>query len=361
MIRCDESEYLWFDTTRQMQRQAASLRAPISGTFEITSRCNLRCRMCYVSRKADDVCSRAKEKTAGEWISLAEQAVRQGTLFLLLTGGEPFLRPDFREIYQSIAQMGFIITIYTNATLITPKVMEWLSMSPPNRVGVTLYGTSRDTYAAVTGYRDAYDKAIQGIDHLLSAGIHTNVRMTVIRENMKDVVQAREYIKGKMGRLDISTLMAKPVRGAESNAEDVRLSPKEIMEVDLFDDGSDAVDNQGDMQTDLEKSRMSQEVMFCAGGKCSYWVAWDGRMLPCSLMDHPYALPFDTGLAAAWEKIKEDTRAIAGPAACGTCAFRSYCSICPGRLQAETGSFEKLSPYICEMAKYLYGKYHKEG
>ena len=57
-----------------------------------------------------------RERTTEEWIHMAEQAAEAGTLNLLLTGGEVLIRPDFCEIYEAIAKMGFLLTVYTNAT-----------------------------------------------------------------------------------------------------------------------------------------------------------------------------------------------------------------------------------------------------
>ena len=64
-------------------------RIPLSGTFELTGRCNLSCKMCLVrvngSRIRELGC---RERTADEWIHMAEQTAEAGTLGLLLTGGE---------------------------------------------------------------------------------------------------------------------------------------------------------------------------------------------------------------------------------------------------------------------------------
>ena len=100
-------------------------RYPLNGTFELTARCNLHCKMCFV--RVDEKAihdSGKRERTAEEWIHMAEQAAEAGTLKLLLTGGEVTLRPDFPEIYEAIAKMGFVLTVFTNATLISDQVMS---------------------------------------------------------------------------------------------------------------------------------------------------------------------------------------------------------------------------------------------
>ena len=87
---------------------------PVSGTFELTQRCNFGCEMCYVH----DCTQKTDPLSAEDWISLAKQARDAGTVFLLLTGGEPLIRDDFEEIYRALAKMGFLISINTNGSLL---------------------------------------------------------------------------------------------------------------------------------------------------------------------------------------------------------------------------------------------------
>ena len=105
-------------------RRGAQKRIPVSGTFELTPRCNLSCKMCYVRMSAEEQRQRGVELTTEEWLSIAREAVKEGMIYLLLTGGEPLLRPDFTEIYRGIIQMGVVISVNTNATLVTPEIVE---------------------------------------------------------------------------------------------------------------------------------------------------------------------------------------------------------------------------------------------
>ena len=49
-----------------------------------------------------------------------------GTLFILLTGGEPMLYPHFKELYTRLREMGFILTLNTNGTLIDNEMVRIL-------------------------------------------------------------------------------------------------------------------------------------------------------------------------------------------------------------------------------------------
>lgn len=136
-------------------------RNPANGTFELTVRCNLHCKMCLFRHDdSENPDIMAKELTAEQWENIAKQAAGAGTGSLLITGGEPMIRKDFCDIWERIYKQGFLITLYTNASLITPEIMETLAKYPPHKIGVTLYGASEETYKAVCGNGAAFYNAL---------------------------------------------------------------------------------------------------------------------------------------------------------------------------------------------------------
>lgn len=122
---------------RMLCARAAKTRTPITGAFELTSRCNLSCKMCYIHEGG--CLPTQRERTAEEWLDMGKQAVANGALFLLLTGGEPFLRPDLRDIYFGLTKMGLSVSFNSNGSLVDENAVEWLSQSPPPQL------TSRST------------------------------------------------------------------------------------------------------------------------------------------------------------------------------------------------------------------------
>ena len=142
--------------TEYLFRKATKQRIPLGGTFELTPVCNMDCRMCYVKMSRQQQEAIRPLMTAGEWIRLAEEAKNQGMLYLLLTGGEPFSRPDFREIMTGLHDMGLVLTINSNGTLITEKTMEQSLYSEGKAVRKSqgIYpGDKSDPYAPGCGNR----------------------------------------------------------------------------------------------------------------------------------------------------------------------------------------------------------------
>ncbi|MDD3865437.1 MAG: radical SAM protein, partial [Candidatus Izemoplasmatales bacterium] len=110
---------------------------PIIGEFELTSRCNFTCAMCYVKENLPST-----DLTTRTWKTIFKAAVDAGMVYALLTGGEPFTRPDFTELYTFLFDMGVKITVYSNGSLLTDKIIETFTIRPPEFIGITLYGAS---------------------------------------------------------------------------------------------------------------------------------------------------------------------------------------------------------------------------
>ena len=96
--------------TEKLYQKADRERIPLSGTFELSPICNFSCRMCYVRKTKKEVeMHDRKIMTLDQWIWLGEKARDEGMLYLLLTGGEPLLWPDFCKVYYDLYEMGLLL------------------------------------------------------------------------------------------------------------------------------------------------------------------------------------------------------------------------------------------------------------
>ena len=93
--------------------------------LEITARCNNECRHCYINLPAGDKAAIANEITLAEIDKIANEAVSLGAFWCLITGGEPLLRRDFQEIFLSLKKKGLLVSVFTNATLITKSILSF--------------------------------------------------------------------------------------------------------------------------------------------------------------------------------------------------------------------------------------------
>ena len=358
-----QSQPTQYHLRKYFYRRAAAARIPISGTFELTPRCNMRCRMCYIQMSDT---GKRQELSAEQWIDLGRSCAGQGMLFLLLTGGEPFLRPDFREIYTELKKLGLSITINTNGTLVDEKVLQWLSADPPARVNVTLYGGSNDTYRRLCGHPTGYDAATKAIQQMKEAGILVHINSSFTRLNLQDMDAILQFGKDRGIRTSAATYMFPPVRNHREGKcdEAVRLDPETsgqararseclLTEPELLKLKLQALHAgcSEESLTDEECTRLPHEPLGCMAGRASFWVAWDGTMTPCGLMTLPTAQPFQTGFAQAWEAIVNQTAELRLPPECGSCTMRNHCMICGAVAMAETGCTHKKPEYLCRQTQ----------
>lgn len=336
------------------------LGLPITGTFELTARCNFNCPMCYVHLSQEDVDARGKELTAQQWIDLARQAKDLGMMNLLLTGGEPFVRTDFFEIYRSIKAMGILVSINSNGSMLKGKVLQQLLEDPPHRMNISLYGGSNETYRNMCGL-NAFDSVVENIRALKEAGVDIRLNLSITPYNRHDL-QAIHNKAEELGVIVKATSYMYPsirVNGEQYGCGN-RLSPEDAatcgMDWDQIRMSEEEFDRRArDLinRVPIEESECSADVeegVGCRAGSTSFWMTWDGRMLPCGMMPYPTAYPLEVGFAAAWDQTRAATQAIRLPKECSaTCPDRNQCPICAAICITETGSFDKRPDYLCRM------------
>jgi radical SAM protein with 4Fe4S-binding SPASM domain len=342
------------ELTRAIMGSAANSGRPVNGTFELTSRCNLGCKMCYIRARAGDRAVRARELTTEQWVDLARQGVREGMLFLLLTGGEVFLRPDFFDIYEPLTDMGLLLTLFTNATLITKRSAERLARRPPNRTEVTLYGATKATYEAVTGEPGSYDRCIRGIELLCEAGITLKLKTTLSRINVHELDDMRAMADRWGLGFSAAWLLSQRRDFCSSMVPDIRFSAKEA--VDLEEKDEQAVANLR-MIGEREPKPMSEEAFYCHAGKSSFVIGPTGDMNVCIDLMLPRARPTEVGFVRAWEQVRKFITTVPPSEDCKSCELSPYCVRCPAWSYTETGSLSKSVVYLCEIAKERKDRY----
>lgn len=334
---------------------------PLSGTFELTARCNLDCKMCYIHKRANDASALSRERTTEQWLSLAGECQKAGMLLLLLTGGEPFLRSDFKEIYSGVRNLGMLVSINTNATMLTPGLIAFLAKDPPVRINVTLYGASRETYEALCGDGSAYDRAIANILALQAAGIRVKLNCSVTPYNRADMAAILAFAEAHQLPVQTATYMFPPVRACENGCFGAdRMTPEASSVAQLEYDRwrfppekfqeqlRKLLAGQEVPDPDRECQELPAERIRCRAGSTTFWVTYDGQMRPCGMMTEPSVSLTGRRFADAWQEIRKARQSIFMPPQCGTCDVRHACDRCAAMCYAETGSFTGVPTYVCK-------------
>ena len=143
---------------RMLLKNASLKQIPISGSLELLPLCNMNCDMCYVRLNRSEMEAQGRLRTAEEWLTLGREMQQAGVLFLLLTGGEPLLYPNFREVYLGLRKMGMILTINTNATLLDEAWADFFAAHKPRRINITLYGADENAYQNLCHHPGGFEK-----------------------------------------------------------------------------------------------------------------------------------------------------------------------------------------------------------
>lgn len=335
---------------------------PLSGTFELTPRCNFNCKMCYIHRSEQDALALAGEKSAAQWLSLAEECCKQGTLLLLLTGGEPLVRKDFREIYTGCRKMGLMISINSNGSLIQDDMLDFLAADPPSRVNITLYGASPETYGALCGNPNAYFKTVRAIENLQSAGILVKLNFSVTPYNRQDAQAVYDFAKEHGLPLQAASYMFPPVRACEHGMFCAdRLSPVQAAEEKVRYDRSRFTAEElkerwtgllsGDKvpDPDNECQELPTQKLRCRAGSSTFWVTWDHQLRPCGMMTEPTVSLDGISFAEGWQQIHRMREDIMVPAKCTACPVGNACDQCAAVCYAESGCYTEAPEFMCQI------------
>ena len=195
---------------KRLIQKAYIKQAPINGSLELLPLCNMNCDMCYVRLSKAEMEQKGRLRTKEEWISLAHQMKDAGTFFLLLTGGEPLLFPEFKELYKELQNMGMILTINSNGTLINEEWSDFFAKYKPRRINITLYGADDQAYGKLCHYPAGFQKTVNAIRMLRDREIDVKINGSITSKNEEDLRYCKTircsskpgyiHVSGKQGK-----------------------------------------------------------------------------------------------------------------------------------------------------------------
>ena len=354
--------------TDYMYSKASRAKIPLSGTFELSPVCNFSCKMCYVRKTAKEVAAHSRPAlTLEQWLQIAEEAKNQGMLYLLLTGGEPFLWTGFWGLYEKLCQMGFLISINTNGSLIDDKAIQRLREMPPKRVNITLYGASDETYKALCGVEGVFRRVDHAIHGLKEAGIEVKLNASMTPYNVMDLEKIVAYAKEQELFLETATYMFPPVRrDMKMVGQNERFSPKEaafwrlqcqklLKSKEQYESFLRNIINGYMMPPGLDESCIDpvDGKIRCRAGNASFWITWDGWMTPCGMMPDPKVDITKGKFEQRWKELIQVSEQVVLSGICGKCSNRKICHSCAAMAFAETGGSAGVPKYLCETVQFL--------
>ncbi len=340
-----------------------SKRSFVSLEFEITPRCNNNCTHCYINVPPGDKKEREKELKLSEIEKIANEAIDLGVYSCLITGGEPLLRKDFTDIYLLLKKKGFLVSVFTNATLINEKHINLFKKYLPRNLEVSVYGVTEKTYEKISRIPGTFKAFIHGINLLNENGIKVRFKAMALRSNIHELSEISKFCRERTKdyfRFD-PQLHLRFDRNEERNRQIMgeRLTAEEIATIEQADsERSEFLIENSEKYIYNKLLREENNNLFSCGiGNRSLTVGADGFIRGCSSLYHKDMI-YDWrkgSLKDAWMNffpsllnIKTGNRKIIEK--CRNCNIVNLCMSCPANIYLETGDPDSFVDYFCEVA-----------
>jgi radical SAM protein with 4Fe4S-binding SPASM domain len=341
--------------SRAIHERHFGTRTPVEVSIEVTRRCPLECLHCYNNLPMNDAAARSQELTLEEHCKLLDELVAAGCLWICYTGGEIFGRKDFLDIYTEAKKRGFLVTLFTNGTLITPKIADYLAEWRPFVIEITLYGATRETYETLTQVKGSYDRCMRGIRLLLERGLPLKLKTVPTSVNQHEVYEMKRLAEEEFHvEFKFDSLINPRVDCSQSPVA-VRLTPEEVVALDYFDpkrahEYGRLIERE--LAAPIVATPDDDHRYFCGGGMNGCAIDPTGEMSICVISHQQDYNIRSKGFKEGWEgpllEIRNQPRT--RPTICDRCKIRSICGMCPANGELENGDAESPVDFLCQVA-----------
>ena len=157
--------------------------SPFLVVWDITKKCNLRCKHCYANAGSVDKGELNTEK-AKKVIDILDQ---NSVPIISFSGGEPLIRDDFLELAHYASQKGIYVAVASNGTLINTEMAKKMKKAGIGFIQISLDGANAETHDSFRGIHGVYNKTIQGIKNCVNEGFFVNIATTATNHNLKEI------------------------------------------------------------------------------------------------------------------------------------------------------------------------------
>jgi radical SAM protein with 4Fe4S-binding SPASM domain len=335
------------------QHQAGE-RVPLQVSIEVTRRCPLECLHCYNNLPMGDMDAKRRELSKEEHFRMLDELVEMGCFWILYTGGEIFARKDFLEIYTYAKKKGFLITLFTNGTIINEQIADYLAEWPPFAIEITLYGRTRETYEALTAIPGSYDRCMRGIKLLKERRLPLKLKTVATSINKHEVVAMRQFAEEELGVDFKMDGQINPRIDCSQSPLAVRLTPEEVVALDMsVPKGASEYRKLVGRELESASNPSLDETLYsCGGGISGFAVNAYGELGICVISQQETFSIREVGVRQVWEgallglRMRKRTRLTK----CAQCRIQSLCGMCPANGELENGDRESPVEFLCQVA-----------
>ncbi|MGE0853673.1 MAG: radical SAM protein [Hyphomicrobiaceae bacterium] len=173
----------------------ANAESPFLVALNLTRRCNLACVHCYLDAGTRDAGGPTELSVEELTVLIGHIAALGGDTMLVLTGGEPLLRPDLDTIARRASDLGLMVVVGTNGTLLDGPRVAALRAAGVHAVGISLDSLDPAHHDRFRGRPGAWQAATSGIDACRRGGLMFQVHFTATDDNADELDGVIEFAR----------------------------------------------------------------------------------------------------------------------------------------------------------------------
>lgn len=323
--------------------------------WETTRNCNLACMHCRASATMGPY-SGELDTDAG--MKLLDEIAQVDKAIVILTGGEPMLRPDIYDLARYGNDLGLRMVMAPNGTLISAESARKMSDAGINRISISLDGATRESHDKFRGVDGSFDGSLKGLEFIRQAGIEFQINTTITQTNLEEIPKIQD-LAVELGAVAHHIFLLVPT-GRGKYIVDQTIDAKQYEEtLNWFYDQRDKTPLQlkatcAPHYYRILRQRAREEgktVSFqshgldavtrgCLGGTSFCFVSHTGIVQPCGFLNLSCGDVTRASFADIWRQSEifqslRDFGKLKGK--CGACEYKRVCGGCRARAFEATG------------------------
>jgi radical SAM protein with 4Fe4S-binding SPASM domain len=307
--------------------------------WETTGACNLSCTYCRAAATASPSQDELGTEEARQFID----SIAPLQPMLILSGGEPLLRPDIFQIARYAVSRGLRVALATNGTLLTPKAAAEIAAAGISRVSISLDGATAERHDLIRG-QGSFEAAMQGIEHLRGK-VDFQINFTITRSSQSEVPAIFDLAKEAGARALHFFFLVPTGRGREEDQISGERQEELLLQIDQERERSplEVVVTCAPQYALLASARpgSARRGGGCLAGRSFVFVSRRGDVYPCGYLPLAAGSIREKKFIEIWESspLLMDLRERRLQGKCGGCVNRQICGGCRARAYASTGDF----------------------
>ncbi|MDZ7832903.1 MAG: heme b synthase [Desulfobacterales bacterium] len=325
--------------------------------WEVTRNCNLNCAHCRAAATNQDYAGELDTPAA---LRLLDRIAEVGQPIVILTGGEPLMRPDIFELAEYGTAKGLRMVMAPNGTLITEAVAQKMAASGIQRISVSLDGATKERHDGFRGVDGAFEGALRGIEAAKSQGIEFQINTTISKYNYDQIPEILKLAEN-LGAVALHIFLLVPTGRGKYIVDQAITAEEYEYTLNWFYDQKQKTNlqlkatcaphyyrilrqraRQEGLSVTYDTHGLDAVTRGCLGGTSFCFISHTGIVQPCGFLDLNCGDVTQTPFSEIWwhSGIFNQLRNFDNlKGKCGACEFKSVCGGCRARAYEATGDY----------------------